>query len=119
MKPDYLSLKYFKGTKMSCDHTNYVQQVEEHEKTQDYNHMELLYKKWATELAVYLADLHREQQENHIYALAEELTAWWEDIDKDYDRSDTFSSDSYSFEEEEDLEEKIRQYKLDLRCNIL
>lgn len=92
------------------------QHLEEHANTHYDSWMDLVYKKWAIELADYIAKLQIEEEEKYVYGLAEEVTAWWEEIDLDCN-----SSDSCSFEEGDegdDLEEKIRQYKLDLRCNM-
>lgn len=100
---------------MSSDQQHCVERLEEKAQTQHEECLALLYKKWEIELADYLAKLQIEQEEKYVYALAEDMNAWRQEIDLD-----CYSSDSCSFEEEEeedDLEERIRLYKLDLRCN--
>jgi hypothetical protein len=90
------------------------QLMKEQGKTQEEECIALLYKKWEIELADYLAELQMAQEEKYIHALG--VSAWWEELDLDCS-----SSDSCTFEEGDegdDLEEKIRQYKLDLRCNM-
>lgn len=99
---------------MSSKQQHCVERLEEKVQTQDEECLANLYKKWEIALADYLAKLQMEQEEKYLHALG--ASAWWEELDLDCS-----SSDSCTFEEEddsEDLEEKIRQYKLDLRCNM-